>query len=300
MKSRLLWLILLFLVTSIFFFWGSSKNNQPKELTLILNSENTEGELPRNFRLCSDPWLNAPDSKAPSRVGLESLQASGSGQFSENGLKAILARLKTSQPIIVVDLRQESHGFANGIAISWYAAHDASNVGKTLAEIEADELARLQKLLEEKNITIQEVSRKEEDLIEKTTPVSITVNKVATEQQLTQSFKIGYFRIPVTDHLPPTPQDVERFLTFVKALPEGTWLHFHCEAGDGRTTTFLSLYDMIRNGKNVSFEDIIERQYLLGGINLADIVDKSSWKYPHEVKRLKFLKEFYQQHAIFQ
>ena len=294
MKSRLLWLILLFLVTSFFFFWGSSKKSPSKDLTLILNAENTEGELPRNFRICSDPWVNAPDAKAPSRLGLESLQASGSGQYSENGLRALLARLKISQPIIIVDLRQESHGFANGIAISWYAAHDASNVGKTLAEIEADESARLQNLVQQKNITIQDVSRKEDDVIEKSAPISITVEKVETEKELTQDYKIGYFRIPVTDHLPPTKEDVGRFLTFVQSLPADTWLHFHCEAGDGRTTTFLSLYDMIRNGKNVSFDDIIERQYLLGGINLADIVDKSSWKYPHEVDRLKFLKEFYQ------
>jgi hypothetical protein len=290
MKSRLIGLILLFLATTVFFFWGMSKKNP--QLTLILNSENTEGKLPRNFRSCSDPWLHAP-TKAPSRLGLESLQASGSAQFSENGLQAILARLKTSQPIIIVDLRQESHGYVNGIAISWYADHDASNVGKTLAEIEADELARLQNLVQQKNITIQDVSRKEEDIIKEATPISITVEKVATEKELTQGFKIGYFRIPVTDHLPPTKEDVNRFLTFVQSLPEGAWLHFHCEAGDGRTTTFLSLYDMIRNGKNVSFDDIIERQYLLGGINLADIVEKSSWKYPHEVDRLNFLKEFY-------
>ncbi len=294
MKSRLVGLILLFLATTVFFFWGISEKSPQKELTLILNSENIEGQLPRNFRTCSDPWLNAPNLKEPSRLGLESLQASGSGQFSENGLRTLLAHLKTSQPIIIVDLRQESHGYANGIAISWYAAHNASNVGKTLAEIEADEEMRLQNLVQQKSITIQDVLRKEEDIIEETTPISITVEKVATEKELTQGIKIGYFRIPVTDHLPPTKEDVSRFLTFVQSLPAGTWLHFHCEAGDGRTTTFLSLYDMIRNGKNVSFDDIIERQYLLGGINLADIVDKSSWKYPYQVDRLKVLQEFYQ------
>jgi Inositol hexakisphosphate len=291
MKSRLVVLILLFLATTFFFFWGVSKKNP--QMTLILNSANTKGQLPRNFRICSDPWLKTPNLNAPSRLGLESLQASGSGQFSEDGFKSILIRLGTSQPIIIVDLRQESHGYANGIAISWYAARDASNVGKTLAEIEADEEMRLQNLVQQKNMTIQDVLRKEEDIIEEATPISLTVEKVATEKELTQGFKIGYFRIPVTDHLPPTKEDVDRFLTFVQSLPAGTWLHFHCEAGDGRTTTFLSLYDMIRNGKNVSFDDIIERQYLLGGINLADIVDQSSWKYPHEVDRLKFLQEFY-------
>jgi len=273
--------------------WTTWQKDSQKSLRLILNSENIEGQLPRNFRMSSDPWLGTSSKKEPSRLGLDELNASGSGQFSEDGLKAILSRLNSSQRITVVDLRQESHGFANGIAVSWYAPHDAANVGKTLVEIEADESKRLQDLLSQKDVSIEDVTRKTDDVIDKATPMSISVKKVATEKELTGSLNVGYFRIPVTDHLPPTKDDVERFLTFVRSLPENTWLHFHCEAGDGRTTSFLSMYDMFRNAKNVSFEDIIERQYRLGGIDLAEMPEKSSWKYPHEVDRLKFLQEFY-------
>jgi hypothetical protein len=53
--------------------------------------------------------------------------------------------------------------------------------------------------------------------------------------------------------------------------------------------------DMLRNAKNVSFEDIIHRQHILGGINLA----KKKSKKPDILKekaqsRLTFLGEFYE------
>jgi hypothetical protein len=46
-------------------------------------------------------------------------------------------------------------------------------------------------------------------------------------------------------------------------LPENAWAHFHCEAGLGRTTTFMVLYDMLRNANRVSLEDIVQRQKIL-------------------------------------
>lgn len=277
--------------------WSTSQksNQQEKQLTLILNSENTPDVLPRNFRASRDPWKRSVSPEVqPSRDGLDTLNASGSGEFSENGLKALLARLHLTQPLIVVDLREESHGFANGIAVSWYAIHDTGNVGKTLAQIEADESERLQQLLKQREVTIEHVLSKPQDIIEKSQAIQVIVENVATEKELTQKFLLGYVRIPVTDHLPPTPEIVQRFLAFIDTLPPNTWLHFHCEAGDGRTTSFLSLYDMIRNGKKVSFHDIIQRQYLLGGINLLEMPSTNSWKYPHAVDRKNFLENFYE------
>ncbi len=245
-------------------------------LTLILNSENLPGQLPRNFRL--EPML----------------KASGSGQFSENGLKALLEKIPAGHAITVVDLRQESHGFVNGIAVSWYAPRDAANVGRSLAAIEADEAERLQELCKEKNIAIHRIVNKPQDVIEKSETIPVVVEKTATEKNLTESFKIGYFRIPVTDHLPPPEEQLERFLAFIQTLPANSWLHFHCEAGEGRTTTFLTLYDILKNCKRDSFDAIIWRQHQLGGINLSEMPSKESWKYPFAVERLNFLQKFYQ------
>src|SRR5262249_24008003 len=155
----------------------------------------------------------------------------------------MMEKIPPGHAITVVDLRQESHGFVNGIAVSWYAPRDQGNVGKSLAEIEADETKRLQELLQKKNITLQHILSKPQDVIETSEPQKIDATRVATEKALTESYKVGYIRIPVTDHFPPSKDQVERFLAFVRTLPPNSWLHFHCAAGEGRTTTFMSLYD---------------------------------------------------------
>jgi len=77
-------------------------------------------------------------------------------------------------------------------------------------------------------------------------------------------------RITVTDHRSPLDDQVDLFVQSVKNLPKETWLHFHCRGGAGRTTTFMSMYDMMHNAKNVSFEDIMKRQTLIGGSDLLN------------------------------
>ncbi len=70
------------------------------------------------------------------RLGLETLSISGSAQFSREGLRQLQEKL-AGKKLLVVDLRQESHGFLNGWPVSWYADHDWANLGKTLKEVES-------------------------------------------------------------------------------------------------------------------------------------------------------------------
>jgi hypothetical protein len=90
----------------------------------------------------------------------------------------------------------------------------------------------------------------------------------------------------------PEISDVDSFVKFARNL-NNTWLHFHGSAGEGRTTTFLAMYDMMRNSKKVNLNDIISRQYLLGGINLASDEDFPEWDKAYAAGRTKFLKSFY-------
>lgn len=244
----------------------------------------------RNFRTSNDPFK--PQSKSlPSRIGLTELHASGSSQPSTLTFDS-LKEVWKGKPLIDVDLRQESHGFLNEAPVSWFAPRDWSNRGKDLAQVDADERARLAGALKAGKLTafsIQNVQGKEEE-----TPFSLKVKSIATEQEVATHAGLQYFRIPVTDHLKPTDADVDRFLEFVQKLPKDAWLHFHCEAGDGRTTTFMSMYDMLRNAKQVSFEDILKRQWLLGGIDLLNPPPQDSWKYPYAVERTEFLRKFYE------
>ena len=50
----------------------------------------------------------------------------------------------------------------------------------------------------------------------------------------------------------------------------------------------MAMYDMMRNYDNVSAEDIIKRQWLIGGMNLLEIDNN----YPEE--RIQFILKFYE------
>lgn len=80
---------------------------------------------------------------------------------------------------------------------------------------------------------------------------------------------------------------VDYFINFVKNQPENTWLHFHCKARAGRTTTFMIMYDIIKNCNEVNLNDIIGRQIILSGIREKNAVDS------YVGERYKFLNNFY-------
>ena len=110
-------------------------------------------ELPHNFRTAASPFQTRKDAAkfgvdpnyTPSREGLDALPLSGSAEFSAPAFHALLNNLhaRTGGTICIVDLRQESHGFMNGNAVSWYGKHDWGNIGRTQHEALHDESARI-------------------------------------------------------------------------------------------------------------------------------------------------------------
>jgi predicted protein tyrosine phosphatase len=282
-----------FLLIGLLGFAPHIQGQDPK-MIMILNMNN-ENSLPRNFRTCKDAF-KVNTSPLPTRKGLDQLNISGSSQFSEKALQTIIQQLGNPKPIYIIDLRQESHGFLNGLAVSWYARRDWGNINLTLEEVQREEKKLLQQVLKEKVVALHHIIKKDSrgDQLPETRITSLTVKQAATEQQLTDKYGLSYLRLGVTDHLRPSDETVDRFIAFVRDLPKGRWLHIHCAAGVGRTTTFMVMYDMMVNAKQVSFDDIIKRQWLLGGLNLKRVADKSSWKYSYSVERLQFLESFYE------
>jgi hypothetical protein len=266
--------------------------SEPTKPLLILNMSNEE-VLPRHFRTCQSPY-SCTLCKKPTREGLDQLLISGSAQFSELSWKAILKAIPHQGPIVNVDLRQETHGFLNGAAISLYATQNWGNLGKTNNQIDKEERAWLKQLKNHKEITLHIVESKGEKNINKTRPITVPVSSVSSEAELMTQFKSDYLRLHISDHQAPRAAEVDKFVQFVRTLPNNTWLHFHCKAGRGRTTTFMAMYDMIRNAKHISFDDIIARQRLLGGADLLSQPLTSSWKYYLEIHRVNFLKDFYE------
>src|SRR5262245_43200274 len=91
--------------------------------------------LPQNFR--SMQSLNIAGNTA-----------SGSAQYSLSQLQAMINQKKVTTSLVIVDLRQESHGFLtidpslygeSEIAVGWFVERDWINVAKDLPSIVVDE-----------------------------------------------------------------------------------------------------------------------------------------------------------------
>jgi len=247
--------------------------------------------LPRNFRTTNDP-LKENKGETPSTTGLSDLRASGSGEFTPESLKLVLTR--TRGPVTVFDLRQETHVFVNDMPVSWYASHDWANVGRSQEDIERDEAARVQSFKPGSEIDVRPGHPVKHGNSSSVTPQRVTVERASTERDVAEGAGAHYVRITVTDHARPLDQEVDRFVLAVRALPENAWAHFHCEAGLGRTTTFMVLYDMLRNANRVSLDNIVGRQKILSkGYDVLQSADAENWKAPYTADRAAFVREFY-------
>jgi len=246
---------------------------------------------PRNFRTTNDR-LNESNGETTATTGLSQLRASGSGEFTPEGLKVVMAR--TQRPVTVFDLRQETHLFVNDLPASWYASHDWANVGRTQADIEKQEAEQVQSFKPGSEIDVRPGQPVKHGDGNSATPQRVTVERAGTERDVVENAGAHYVRVAVTDHAPPLDSAVDRFVVAVRGLPQNAWAHFHCEAGLGRTTTFMVLYDMLRNANRVSLDDIVQRQKILSkGYDVLQPPDADDWKAPYAANRTKFVRAFY-------
>ena len=81
----------------------------------------------------------------------------------------------------------------------------------------------------------------------------VVVDRAYTEREMVahrlelEDTTVEYVRIPVTDHCAPSDAAIDVLCGLREAARTDptSWVHFHCHGGDGRTTTFLALYDML-------------------------------------------------------
>jgi hypothetical protein len=248
--------------------------------------------LPRNFRTTDEPLKGDNGEASPATTGLSELRASGGGEFTPESFKLVLAR--TRGPVTVFDLRQETHIFVNDLPVSWYSSRDWANVGRSQSEIEADEAARVASLKRGSKIDVRPGHPVKHGGANSVPPQQVSVERASIERNVVQPAGASYVRITVTDHTRPLDDEVDRFIVAVRALPENAWAHFHCEAGLGRTTTFMVLYDMLRNANRVSLEDIVRRQKILShGYDVLQPDEPGNWKAPYAAERAAFIRAFY-------
>lgn len=276
--SMLAFLIMLVMTISISYLGKSleafGSPTDDTSVKLVVDSRNIH-ELPSRFRKSSDK-VNTEDNESLDLTGLDTLNISGSKQFSENGLALIKNSIGSSLPIVVVDLRQESHGFINGVPVSWANSKNNANMGLTKEQVLADERNRL-----------QSIKLHEPLVIHSHHDITVIPTKVQDERELVKSQLMSYVRIPVTDGKLPTDDMVDYFIELANSQPKDSWVHFHCKQGIGRTTTFMIMYDIMKNAKEVNLDDIVKRQVLLSNMS------PNSAEGFYNEERKNFLTNFY-------
>lgn len=248
------------------------------------------GILPLNFRTVRDPLKRA--AWKPGTTGLTGLRLSGSANPVPGQMKALVRELRKnagSGPIYIVDLRQESHGYFNDKSVSWYGKDNWANVGLTTEAVLKDEGKRLA-LTQGKTVKTTEFAGGKA-----VNAGSMLVTAPLTEAVVVKAAGARYVRFTLTDQVAPNPEQVDAFLKFYKNLPQDAWVHFHCQAGMGRTTTFMTMVDIINNAAMVPVEDIAARQYLLNGSNLLGDTGApgDDWHGSAKLDRARFIKYFY-------
>lgn len=192
---------------------------------------------------------------------IPTLNISGSAQFTKDQLLNLKNSINKDN-ICIVDLRQESHGMINDLAISFLNPYKDLNNGFTTEQTIKAENSLLNKIKIGNTIQLY----KHTGIFIK----DITVDFISNESQLVTEADMQYKRFAVKDNSAPTPDIVDEFAEFIKNKPDDIHLHFHCAAGKGRTTSFMVMYQAMKNNSNLTLEQLLSYQYNIGGVNLHD------------------------------
>lgn len=251
---------------------------------------------------CSDKTLifdNINPNQTPKayRSGLDlpyaKLNISGSAQPNLNNFEYIINQAKKAaiftNKIFIVDLRQEPHAILNNQAISWFGFR---NQVPYLLEQQL-----INQLTINKKIKIyHSINKLPNGYFTPKNYTEVVIQKIISEEQALKELGVNYQRFLVIDHFAPSAEQIDLFIHFIKSLPLDSWIHFHCRGGKGRTTTFMALYDIIKNAPKLSLKEILKRQHTLGGTKLATIkfnLLRKKWKESSAKDRYIFLQKFY-------
>lgn len=263
----------------------------------VLNEPSDLDIIPKGFR---SP-LNFPPEKADhvNIRGFHKLRMSGAAQFTRNRGISLLRHLQQTfkvkpSDVYIVDLREEPHGHINNHAVTWYYGPLTVQKFKTPDAIKHNEVIRVQQVNAFPLVYINQVIKTTDGMPFNKVPMILPRESACDEGELVRSLGANYVRIPATDHFRPEDRSVDEFIKFVESLSPEAWLHFKCRGGRGRTTTFMALYDMMRN-PDIPFEEYIKRQVLLGGVDLGRLPsEKQVWKRRLSFDKLNFIRTFHQ------
>lgn len=216
----------------------------------------THNPIPERFR--NIPYLNI----------------SGSAQFEPFQIENLKNEIKVLDTYIV-DLRQECHGFlTDNNAVSFYNTERLLNNGFNSEETLASENKKFGSI---KSGEFENIFNKRGKFIK-----NITVEKSEIELNLVKSANLDYTLFATQENNIPTPTLIDSFVSFITKTPASTHLHFHCDYGEGRTTMFMAMFQMMKESQIKSLDEILEEQLAVGGIVLT-----------YDTVRSNFLQDFY-------
>ncbi len=215
------------------------------------------------------------DAPMPKRFrDIPSLNISGSAQFEPSQIENLKKKINVLDTYIV-DLRQESHGFlTDNDAVSFYSTERLLNNGFNSEETLASEKEKFGAI---KPGDMENIFNKRGRFSE-----TIEVEKSQIELNLVKDTGLNYVLFATRDGHIPTPTMVDSFVSFIVKTPPTTHLHFHCNHGEGRTTMFMAMFQMMKESSTKSLDEILDEQLAAGGIVLTD-----------NTIRANFLQDFY-------
>ena len=263
MKKLIIKLSTILLINSLLFLL-------PYNYPLVYAQSNSDIELYTTGDFCNPPHFRLDTQN----------NISGSGQFSKSGLDTIIKAIPEKYEIIDIDLREEPHGYVNSSPINWERFDEGVNKDMTVSEVMKIEKVKLDSIKIDSPLTYY-------NLPCKTVIPKIVIN----EKSLIVNNKLTYKRFPVKDGSLPNENIVNDFVKFVKTQPKNSWLHFHCKEGIGRTTTFMIMYDILKNGKDKELNDLITNQIILANMDVDEIKGFLT------AERIEFFNNFYNTYA---
>lgn len=278
--------------------------------SLALESDKCDGTI-ANPCVVQDTFNNSPNARhwrtalmlaekyQGNKTGLDNLSLSASGMPSIAGFAEIYRQINsikrsTIKQIIDIDLREEDHAYLNQDAITLTSEYDWINKGKSHEEAIASEKEWIKSLRKESVINnvlnpSQFKSGQFEEGFDK------NVESITSERATVEKIGFIYRRFTISDHMAPSTTEVDKFVSLINNTKNDSWYHIHCRAGNGRTTTFMAMLDMLFNAKQVSFNDIIQRQAAVEPFYDLSIVDRGDPTLTQfYVERYLFLRAFYE------
>jgi hypothetical protein len=197
-------------------------------------------------------------------TGLEELRVSGSNLIIFPDLQAKLKDV--SGPIYILDLTNGSHRYYKDYPLTFLGINK-NNPSLTY---------RLRRLLAIQSFEIPE-------------------EQTASEEEMAKKYGFNHHFLKLERRGVPTPEMIDQLLSFLKNVPKDAWIHVHCLAGKGRTTSIMVMIDILRNASRVKLEDIVKRHYLLGGVDLFDttVWDNGTYTQEQLTKRKEFIIHFH-------